>query len=143
MHRFTLFHRAERSCEYLLFPPSRNIITFLHVDSKHCVQYEQVSTKFTLRLRDVVAAPGIKPCTKNSFRFLLQVLGNGDNREICIRPFIKSSLSHNSKPIVYRNHCHLYHTMLCQTNQTSSQTENWSSPSYSNIGRASPRPPGW
>ena len=32
-------------------------------------QYEQVSTKFTLRLRNVVAAPGIKACTKNSFRW--------------------------------------------------------------------------
>ena len=66
---------------------SQYFLVHIHFDSKHCFQYEQVSTKFTLRLRDVVAAPGIKPCTKNSFRFLLQVLGNGDNREICIHHF--------------------------------------------------------
>ena len=36
MHCFTMFYRAERSCEYLFFPPFRNIITFLLVDSKHC-----------------------------------------------------------------------------------------------------------
>ena len=31
-------------------------------------QYDQVSTKFTLRLRRVRAAPGVRPCTKDSFR---------------------------------------------------------------------------
>jgi len=31
-------------------------------------RYEQVSTKFTLRLRSVRAAPGVRACTKDSFR---------------------------------------------------------------------------